>query len=78
MKLVKEEIARFIARKKQESIEGECVSLIETKMLGKDRVQYLKIHFKDGSILSLHPDGVEMIAKVFCSGVYSEREGLPH
>jgi hypothetical protein len=78
MKALKEELARYIARQKQESIEGECVSRIETKMLGQDRVQYIKIHFKDGSVLSLHPDGDEMVAKVFCSGVYSEREGLPH
>jgi hypothetical protein len=77
-KALKEELARYIARRKQETIDGGCVQKIETKMLGQDRVQYIRIIFEDGSVLSFHPDGEEMLAKVFCSGVYSDREGLPH
>lgn len=66
------ELARWVARSKPTSIDGGTIARIDLVMRDKDRVQFLKIVFKDGSMIEVIPDNNEMIAKVDCSGIYSE------
>jgi len=75
-KIVSQYLARYIARTKQEEIDGKVIERVELRQLGAERVQYIRIIFKDGSLMSLHPDGEEMIAKVDCSGVYDGEEKI--
>ena len=69
------ELARYMVLKKPESIDGKVISRIETKHYGKDRVQYVRIIFKDGSFVEISSIDDEMLVKVDCAGIYSEGEG---
>ena len=71
------ELARFMA-KKPNTIDGKVINYLEMFHLGKDRIQYMKIHFLDGSSIDIDPAGNEMVVKVDCSGVYDDRNLKEH
>lgn len=72
---IKLELARYMVTKKLSTLDGMVIDRIETVHLGKDRVQYLRVFFLDGSHIEITPAGNEMVVKVDCSGVYSDRAG---
>ena len=73
--LITLELARYMVTKKPQTVDGHLIERIETLHLGKDRIQYLRIHFLDGSHVEIAPAGDEMTCKVDCSGVYNESIG---
>ena len=73
--IIKLEMARYMVTKKPAVLDGRLIERIETVHLGKDRIQFLRVYFLDGSHIEINPAGDEMVVKVDCSGVYSDRAG---